>query len=80
MLTTIFRIAPRIAVRTARYNSTSTSSRASRMVEMARQVEKPNLLDSSIPLLWATCGVLTYTAWNRQEGRRGEEVDKLIII
>ncbi|KAJ8104878.1 hypothetical protein OPT61_g10517 [Boeremia exigua] len=73
------RIATRAPRAFVRYNS-STTSRASRIVEMAGQVEKPHVLEASVPVMWAVCGALTYTAWNRMEGRKGDEVEKLIIV
>jgi hypothetical protein len=31
--------------------------------------------------MWAVCGALTYTAWNRMDGRKGDDsVEKLIIV
>ncbi|KAJ4334662.1 hypothetical protein N0V87_006698 [Didymella glomerata] len=73
------RIATRAPRAFVRYNSSSTS-RAARIVEMAGQVEKPSALEASVPVMWAVCGALTYTAWNRMEGRKGDEVEKLIIV
>ncbi|KAJ4993170.1 hypothetical protein SVAN01_01145 [Stagonosporopsis vannaccii] len=74
------RIATRAPRAFVRFNSTSSASRAARIVEMAGQVEKPNALEASVPIMWAVCGALTYTAWNRMEGRKGDEVEKLIIV
>jgi hypothetical protein len=37
--------------------------------------------EASVPLLWAVCGALTYTAWNRmvERGEKGE-VEGLLIV
>ncbi|KAF1927588.1 uncharacterized protein M421DRAFT_421428 [Didymella exigua CBS 183.55] len=74
------RIATRAPRAFVRYNSSSSTSRAARVVEMAGQVEKPSALEASVPVMWAVCGALTYTAWNRMDGRQGDEVEKLIIV
>lgn len=96
------RIATRAPRAFVRYNSSSSTSRAARIVEMAGQVEKPSTstptllarkdaaqakvltsagaLEASVPVMWAVCGALTYTAWNRMDGRKGDEVEKLIIV
>ena len=76
------RIATRAPRAFVRFNSSSSStSRAARIVEMAGQVEKPSALEASVPVMWAVCGALTYTAWNRMDGRKGDDsVEKLIIV
>lgn len=105
------RIATRAPRAFVRYNSSSSTSRAARIVEMAGQVEKPSTysfspahqrpahctcnvsihatyntntfvgaLEASVPVMWAVCGALTYTAWTRMDGRKGDEVEKLIIV
>ncbi|KAL1591799.1 hypothetical protein SLS59_010071 [Nothophoma quercina] len=74
------RIATRAPRAFVRYNSSSSTSRAARIVEMAGQVEKPSALEASVPVMWAVCGALTYTAWIRMDGRKGDEVEKLIIV
>ena len=94
------RIATRAPRAFVRFNSSSATSRAARIVEMAGQVEKPSTtshshppthrsitdksqgaLEASVPVMWAVCGALTYTAWNRMDGRKGDDsVEKLIIV
>ncbi|KAF1951145.1 hypothetical protein CC80DRAFT_481361 [Byssothecium circinans] len=65
---------------TVRYNS-STSSRASRVIEMAAQAEKPSAMEATVPIMWAVCGGLIYTAWNRIDEKSGQDnVDKLLIV
>lgn len=57
----------------ARLNSNTTTSRAARVIEMAAQAEKPSALEASVPVMWAVCGALIYTAWNRIDEREGSE-------
>ncbi|KAF2451864.1 hypothetical protein P171DRAFT_515792 [Karstenula rhodostoma CBS 690.94] len=65
----------------ARFNSNTTTSRAARVIEMAAQAEKPSALEAGVPVMWAVCGGLIYTAWNRIEEREGSEnVAKLLIV
>ncbi|KAL5395540.1 hypothetical protein PMIN06_007937 [Paraphaeosphaeria minitans] len=65
----------------ARFNSNITTSRAARVIEMASQAEKPSALEAGVPVMWAVCGALIYTAWNRVEDREGNEnVGKLLIV
>jgi len=46
---------------------------------MAARAEKPSPLEASVPVMWAVCGVLTYTAFNRiQEG--SGDVETLLIV
>ncbi|KAJ4354951.1 hypothetical protein N0V95_003360 [Ascochyta clinopodiicola] len=73
------RLATRAPRAFVRYNSSTSSTRAARMLSLAGQVEKPSLLEASVPVMWGVCGALTYTAWNRMEGKEGE-VEKLIIV
>ncbi|KZM20717.1 uncharacterized protein EKO05_0007929 [Ascochyta rabiei] len=74
------RIATRAPRAFVRYNSSSSTSSTARIINMAGQVEKPSVLEASVPVMWAICGALTYTAWNRMEGRKGDEVERLIIV
>jgi hypothetical protein len=38
-------------------------------------------VEAGVPVLWAVCGALTYTAWMRMDERTaGDNVDKLIIV
>ena len=63
---------------TLRLNSNTSSSRAARVMEMAAQADKPSALEAAVPVMWAVCGGLIYTAWNRVEERSGQEnVDKV---
>ncbi|OAL44511.1 hypothetical protein IQ07DRAFT_241952 [Pyrenochaeta sp. DS3sAY3a] len=69
---------PRAAVR---FNSSSSSSRAARVIEMAAQAERPNAAEAAVPVAWVLCGALTYTAWNRMTERNaGENVEKMLIV
>ena len=37
--------------------------------------------EAAVPVMWAVCGALTYTAWNRMSERSaGDNVEKLIIV
>lgn len=37
--------------------------------------------EAAVPLLWAVCGALTYTAWNRMDQKNaGGNVEKLLIV
>lgn len=37
--------------------------------------------EAAVPVMWAVCGALTYTAWNRMDERTaGGNVEKLIIV
>ncbi|KAJ4351445.1 uncharacterized protein N0V89_006787 [Didymosphaeria variabile] len=65
----------------ARFNSNTSTGRAARVIEMAAQAEKPSTLEAGVPIMWAICGGLIYTAWNRIEEREGaENVQKLLIV
>jgi hypothetical protein len=47
-------------------------------MEMAAQADKPSALEAAVPVMWAVCGGLIYTAWNRVEEKSGQEsVDKV---
>lgn len=71
----------RIAPATARLNSSSSTSRAARVIEMASQAEKPNAAEAAVPVMWAVCGVLTYTAWSRMSERNAQgNVEKLLVV
>lgn len=71
----------RAAPAAVRYNSSSSSSRAARVIEMAAQAERPSGAEAAVPVMWAVCGALTYTAWNRMTERNaGENVEKLLIV
>jgi hypothetical protein len=61
-----------------RYNSSSSSSRTARVIEMAAQAEKPSAMEATVPIMWAICGALTFAAWARIEEKSGvENVDKV---
>ncbi|KAF2658663.1 hypothetical protein K491DRAFT_713373 [Lophiostoma macrostomum CBS 122681] len=63
----------------ARFNSSSSTSTAERIVEMARQAEKPSALEASVPIMWLVSGAFIYTAFQRAE--KGEDhVEKLLIV
>jgi hypothetical protein len=37
--------------------------------------------EAAVPIMWAVCGALTYTAWNRMDARNaGGNVEKLLIV
>jgi hypothetical protein len=90
------RIAARAPRAFVRYNSSSTSRAARIVemagqvekpstysdihIQWPRADPMLGALEASVPVMWAVCGVLTYTAWNRMEGRKGDEVEKLIIV
>jgi len=64
-----------------RANSSSSTSRAARIVEIAAQAERPNPAEAAVPVMWAVCGALTYAAWNRMDQRTaGDNVEKLLIV
>ena len=81
LFTPLFRLASLASKRTPatlRFNSNTSSSRAARVMEMAAQADKPSALEAAVPVMWAVCGGLIYTAWNRVEERSGvENVDKV---
>ncbi|KAF2785916.1 hypothetical protein K505DRAFT_157734 [Melanomma pulvis-pyrius CBS 109.77] len=63
-----------------RHNS-SSSSGASRILELAGNAERPSPLEASVPVMWAVCGALVYTAFNRIDEKSGSEnVDTLLIV
>ncbi|KAJ4305776.1 hypothetical protein N0V90_001308 [Kalmusia sp. IMI 367209] len=63
----------------ARFNSNTSSSRAARVIEMAAQAEKPSALEAGVPVMWAVCGGLIFTAWGRIGERDGSEnVEKVL--
>ncbi|KAI4673157.1 uncharacterized protein J4E78_001664 [Alternaria triticimaculans] len=71
----------RIAPATIRANSSSSTSSAARVMEMAAQAERPTGAEAAVPVMWAACGVLTYAAWNRMSERSaGENIEKLLIV
>ncbi|KAF2818615.1 hypothetical protein CC86DRAFT_450427 [Ophiobolus disseminans] len=78
------RLATRAPVATrafARYHSSSSASGAARVIQMAAQAERPSAAEAAVPVMWAVCGALTYTAWNRMDATNaGGNVEKLIII
>ena len=79
MFARLFTRAPTFA--TKRFNSSSTSSSAARMMEMAAQAERPNAAEAAVPLAWVACGALTYAAWNRMSERSAaSNVEKLLIV
>ncbi|RMZ70751.1 hypothetical protein GMOD_00000886 [Pyrenophora seminiperda CCB06] len=63
-------------------SSSSTTSSAARVMEMAAQAERPSGAEVAVPILWALSGVLGYTAWNRMSERSsaGQDVEKLLIV
>ncbi|KAF2470208.1 uncharacterized protein BDR25DRAFT_394108 [Lindgomyces ingoldianus] len=63
----------------ARFNSSSSTSRAARVMEMAAQAEKPSAFEASVPILWVLCGAAIVTAWNRVDERE-DHVEKLLIV
>ena len=80
-ITTAALAAKRTAPATLRLNSNTSSSRAARVIEIAAQAEKPSAMEAAVPAMWAVCGALIYTAWNRVDEKSGvENVDKLIIV
>jgi hypothetical protein len=37
--------------------------------------------ETALPVMWAVCGALTYTAWNRMDANNSSgNVEKLIIV
>jgi len=37
--------------------------------------------EAAVPVMWAVCGALTYTAWNRMDAKSaGGNVEKLMIV
>ncbi|KAF1967844.1 hypothetical protein BU23DRAFT_542068 [Bimuria novae-zelandiae CBS 107.79] len=65
----------------ARFNSNTSTSRASRVIEMAAQAERPSALETAVPVMWVVCGGLIYAAWNRVEEKAGSEnVEKVCGI
>ncbi|KAF2844679.1 hypothetical protein T440DRAFT_461703 [Plenodomus tracheiphilus IPT5] len=75
------RIATRAAFAGKRFNSSSSSSTTARVMQMAAQAERPTATEFAVPALWAACGVLTFTAWNRMSERSaGDNVEKLLIV
>lgn len=74
-------VGKRAAPATIRYNSSSSSSHAARMMEMAAQAERPSATEVAVPVMWVLCGALGYTAWNRMTERTaGQHVEKLLIV
>jgi hypothetical protein len=75
------RIASRAAFAGKRYNSSSSSSSAARIVEMAAQAERPSAAEAAVPVMWAVTAGLGYAAWNRMSERSaGANVEKLLIV
>ncbi|KAH8722605.1 hypothetical protein GQ44DRAFT_774863 [Phaeosphaeriaceae sp. PMI808] len=73
--------APITASRFVRFNSSSSSSSAARVIQMAAQAERPNAAEAAVPVMWAVCAALTYTAWNRIDARTASDnVEKLLIV
>jgi hypothetical protein len=92
--------APVVARQTVRFNSSSSTSGAARVIQMAAQAERPSKLplyymlqdsiannhcvgamEAGVPVMWAVCGALTYTAWNRMDASNASgNVEKLIIV
>ncbi|KAI8943329.1 hypothetical protein NX059_001346 [Plenodomus lindquistii] len=71
----------RVTPAAARFNSSSSSSTAARVIQMAAEAERPSAAEAAVPALWAVCGVLTFTAWNRMGERSAEgNVEKLLIV
>lgn len=69
---------------TVRYNSNRTSDRtSSKIAEIASQTQKPDLLNITVPLMWAASGGLICTAFFRVDDKSAsaaEDVRKLNII
>jgi hypothetical protein len=36
--------------------------------------------EAAVPVMWAVCGALTYTAWNRMDERNAGDAEKLLIV
>ncbi|KAF2126695.1 hypothetical protein P153DRAFT_368764 [Dothidotthia symphoricarpi CBS 119687] len=69
------------AARAVRYNSSSSSSPAARVIEMAARAERPTTAEISVPLLWAATAGLAFTAWNRMDERGAAgNVEKLLVV
>ncbi|KAH7068425.1 hypothetical protein FB567DRAFT_588654 [Paraphoma chrysanthemicola] len=68
------------ATRAVRFNSSSSTSSAARVFQMAAQAERPNAAEAAVPVMWAVCGALTYTAWNRMDERNAGDAEKLLIV
>ncbi|KAH7132178.1 hypothetical protein B0J11DRAFT_577114 [Dendryphion nanum] len=64
----------------ARFNSSTSTSSAARIVEMARSAEKPSPIEASVPAMWAVSGALCLLAWNRASERKEDHVEKLLIV
>ncbi|KAF2278846.1 uncharacterized protein EI97DRAFT_456284 [Westerdykella ornata] len=62
----------------ARLNSQSTVSKAAQVVEMAQAVERPNLVEASVPVMWLLSGAAIFAAFNRIESE--DHVEKLLIV
>lgn len=70
----------RAAPAALRHNSTSSTA-ASRVIQLAAQAERPNTAEAAVPVMYAVGALLTYTAWNRMTERSaGENVEKLLIV
>ncbi|KAF1831414.1 hypothetical protein BDW02DRAFT_572025 [Decorospora gaudefroyi] len=61
-------------------SSSSSSSSAARVLEMAARAERPSNAEVAVPLLWAVCAGLSFTAWNRQSEGVGADVESLIVV
>lgn len=99
MFARLFTRAPITATRAVRFNSSSSSSSAARVFQMAAQAERPSMFppdghhsletvltmvldaaEAAVPVMWAVCGALTYTAWNRMDERNAGDAEKLLIV
>jgi hypothetical protein len=63
----------------ARFTSSSATTRASRLVSMATQTDKPRAAEAAVPALWAVCGGLIYTAFARVDQGEVESVEKVCL-
>lgn len=66
---------------TIRCKSTSNSSRAAKVMEIASNSQKPSRLEVTVPVMWVVCGALSVVAFRRINEKNGEEdVHKLLIV
>lgn len=64
----------------ARFNSSTSTSSAARIVEIARSAEKPSSVEAAVPVMWAVTGGLCLLAWNRAAERKEDHVQKLLVV
>lgn len=63
-----------------RFNSSTSTTRPARIMQMAAQTSRPSPAEAAVPLMWAVCGGLIYTAWNRVEEREDGVVEKVCVV